>query len=53
MTSAPADNLVTAAKVEVAGESKTADKKPLGGQVDVPVVPEDQKSKVLQRRKKP
>ena len=52
MTSAP-DNLATAPKVEVTGESKAADKKPLGGKVDVPVVPEDQKSKVLQLRKKP
>ena len=52
MTSAP-DNLATAPKVEVTGESKISDKKPLGGKVDVPVVPEDQKSKVLQRRKKP
>ena len=52
MTSAP-DNLATAPKVEVTGESKAADKKPLGGKVDVPGVPEDQKSKVLQLRKKP
>ena len=52
MTSAP-DNLAPAPKLEVTEESKTADKKPLGGKVDVPVVPEVQKSKVLQLRKKP
>ena len=42
-----ANNIATATE-----ESKTADKKPLGGKVDV-TESEDQKSKVLQLRKKP
>ena len=42
------NNLTTAP--QVTEESKPADKKPLGGKV---AVPEDNKSKVLQLRKKP
>ena len=44
------NNIATAPKVTE--ESKTAAAKPLGGKVDV-AVPEDQKSKVLQLKKKP